>query len=205
MATRRAAETDNGHSSLGNSIRQLRTRRGVTAKTLAEKIGVSPSLISKVESGSVNPSVDVLRRITMELHTTLADLMDPQPQPIPAEASVRRSRPRIAVVKANERKLLRVPRSGMLFQLLTPDVQGAAEFVLIELEPDEGGHKPYAHDSGEESVLVLEGTLVVYIEGEPYRLDAGDSLTFDATLPHLYRNEGDVKSVWLYLAVPPTL
>jgi transcriptional regulator with XRE-family HTH domain len=203
MATKRAVETDNGRSSLGMSIRQLRTRRGITAKTLAEKIGVSPSLISKVESGSVNPSVDVLRRITMELHTTLADLMEPPP--IAAEPSGRRSRPRIAMVKANQRKLLRVPQSGMLFQLLTPDVQGAAEFVLIELEPGEGGHEPYAHQSGEESVLALEGTLVVYIEGTPYRLNQGDSLTFDATLPHLYRNEGDVKSVWLYLAVPPTL
>ena len=108
-------------------------------------------------------------------------------------------------MKPNERKLLRVPRSGMLFQILTPDMRGTVEFVLIELEPGEGGLQPYAHERGEESLLVLEGELVMYIEQVPYHLDKGDCMTFDATLPHLYRNEGGAKCVFTYLAVPPTL
>jgi len=205
MASEYPLESAEVHPSLGTNLRVLRTREGMTAKALAEKIGVSPSLISKVERGSVNPSVDVLRRIAMALHVSWADLTDALPRAAPAEVAKQRARGRIAVVRAGERKLMRVPRSGMLFQILTPDVQGAFEFVLIELDPGEGGCQPYAHESGEESLLVLEGELVLYIEGVPYHLDKGDCLTFDATLPHMYRNEGDVKTVFTYLAMPPTL
>ena len=75
------------HSTLGTNIRMLRIRKGVTAKELAAKIGVSPSMISKVESGAVNPSVDVLRKIAMALHTTFGDLTDSQPEPLPARPS----------------------------------------------------------------------------------------------------------------------
>ncbi len=191
-------------NALGGNIRQLRAARNLTARQLAEWTGVSPSLISKIESGASNPSIDVLRKIATALHVALGDLMDPHPDPQPASQS-RHGPGYVAVVRAGERKLLRVPRSGIEFQLLTPDVQGQAEFVWIESAPGEGGLQPFAHERGEESVLVLEGELTVYIDGKPYVVCRGDCLTFDATLPHLYRNEDGEKCIWLYLAVPPTL
>jgi uncharacterized cupin superfamily protein len=93
----------------------------------------------------------------------------------------------------------------MTYQILTPDRQGDMEFVLLEVEPGEGGLEFFAHEKGEESIFVMEGVLHVYIEDNVFVLHKGDCLTFDARLPHRYANEGTEKAVWTYIAVPPAL
>jgi transcriptional regulator with XRE-family HTH domain len=191
-------------SALGTRLKLLRMKKRLSAKALAEEIDVSPSLISKIETGATNPSMDVLRKIVMHLHVNIADLMESEPAQN-ASAQGRRELGQAAVVRANERKLLRLPQRGMTYQMLTPDAQGPAEFMWVEMEPGEGGTEFFAHKKGEESVLVLEGTLNVYIGSDVFALNRGDCVSFDATRPHMYRNEGTTKAVWLYLAVPPTV
>jgi transcriptional regulator with XRE-family HTH domain len=191
-------------SAMGTRLKLLRMKKRLSAKALAEEIDVSPSLISKIETGATNPSMDVLRKIVMHLHVNIADLMESEPSQN-AHAQGRRELGHVAVVRANERKLLQLPQRGITYQMLTPDAQGPAEFMWVEMEPGEGGTEFFAHKKGEESVLVLEGTLNVYIGNNVFALNQGDCVTFDATQPHMYRNEGTAKAVWLYLAVPPTV
>lgn len=191
-------------SSLGRNLKLLRLKKQLSAKALAEKIHVSPSLISKIETGATNPSMDVLRKIVMQLNVTMAELMESEPtQEVGAQG--RRERGHVSVVGVAERKLLRLPQRGITYQMLTPDAQGLAEFIWVEMEPGEGGSEFLAHKRGEESVLVLAGVLKVYIESNVYTLNQGDCITFDATQPHRYRNEGAEKAVYLYVDVPPTL
>jgi quercetin dioxygenase-like cupin family protein len=111
---------------------------------------------------------------------------------------------RISVVRRDERKLLYLP-SGILYQILTPDLQGNFEFVWMETEPGVSGKQFFAHASGEECILVLEGVLHVYFEDRTVVLEPGDCLSFDAHLPHRYGNEGDEKTVSVYISIPPTL
>ena len=190
--------------SVGRNIRSLRIQKGLSAKALAERVSVSPSLISKIEHDVTSSSHDTLRAIAVELHVSLSDLLDPELGRVTYLGNTQRAG-RISVVRSNERKLLRLPRSGLAYQILTPDLQGAAEFVWMELEPGEGGAQLFAHDSGEESILVLEGVLHVHFESQVIVLNRGDCLTFDAKLPHRYANEGDENMVWVYIAVPPTM
>jgi len=190
--------------SFGKNVRLLRIHRGLTAKALAEKVGVSPSMISKIEHDTVNPSHDTLRRIAIELHVSLSDLVDPE-RDYGAPETTGRHDGRVSVVRQDQRKLLWLPRSGMTYQILSPDLQGAAELVWLESEPGEGGSEFFAHERGEECFLVLEGVLHVYIEDKVVILDKGDCLTFDARLPHRYANEGTEKVVAIYIAVPPAL
>jgi transcriptional regulator with XRE-family HTH domain len=190
--------------SLGTHIKLVRIKKGLSAKELADSIGVSPSLISKIERGRTNPSAELLRRIALALHESLADLIaaaDGRPDDVrktPGRAAV-------SIVRSDERKLLHVPRSGIVYQLLTPDMRRGFEFVLIEQQPGEGGDRLIAHESGEESILVLQGTLTIFIRDESYVIDRGDCMTFDATQPHRYRNAGPEPVTWIYVAVPPTL
>ena len=198
--------SDNGdeQSALGTKIKLQRIKNRLSAKALAERINVSPSLISKIETGAMNPSVDVLRKIVAQLGLTMVDLMDSEPA---KNASVpgRRARGQVSVVRANERKLLHMPLRGITFQMLTPNVQGPVEFLWVEMEPGEGRNESYAHLKGMECVLVLEGVLTLEVENELYTLNRGDCVTFDATQLHRYRNEGTEKAVWLGVAIPPTL
>lgn len=190
--------------SLGKNIRILRIKRDLTAKALAERISVSPSLISKIERDATKPSVDVLRKIAIELHVSLGDLIDSE---LARTAPVERSHldKKVSVVRAHERKSLCLHGSGLVYQILTPDLQGEIEFVWIEQEPGEGGARLFSHERGEECVLVLEGVLHIYIGDTRYALSKGDCITFDARLPHRYMNEGTERTVWVYIAVPPVL
>jgi len=181
-------------SVLGTKIKLLRMKHRMSAKALAEKINVSPSLISKIEKGTTNPSIEVLRKIVAQLNVRMADLMESE-TPQTAGAQARRERGHASVVRAHERKLLRLPQRGITYQMLTPDAQGSTEFLWVEMEPGEGGEAFYAHLRGEECALVLQGVLSVYVGNDRYTLNAGDCVTFDATQLHRYRNEGAEKAV----------
>jgi len=200
----RSDAVDERLSGLGINLKLQRIKMGLTAKALAERIGVSPSLISKIENSATNPSMDVLRKIVMELNVTMADLMDEGARHIGNDPNWRERR-RVAVVRPDERKLLRLPQRGLEYQLLTPDAQGAAELVWVEIGPGDGGTEFLSHERGEESVLVLEGVLDVSVGDECYRLHKGDCITYDATLPHKYRNEGSQTATYIMVVVPPTL
>jgi transcriptional regulator with XRE-family HTH domain len=196
--------------SLGTRVKILRVQRGMTAKSLAEATEVSPSMISKIENDVANPSYDLLRSIAAALNTSLSSLVEPQPgqlvpeeQPAPEKSGHRDGQ--IVVVRPQERKVLHLPSSGLTYQILTPDLQGDMEMGWVEMEPGMIGKASFAHQTGEECILVLEGSLNVYIEEELFALQRGDCLTFDCRLSHRYANEGAEKTVWVYVAVPPVL
>jgi transcriptional regulator with XRE-family HTH domain len=178
----------------------------MTAKELAKKVGVSPSMISKIEHGTVNPSHDTFRKITMALHVSMHDLVNPEATPaIPATSDVLDGR--ISVVRKDERKILHNPRTGLTYQILTPDLQGTVEFMWVESEGDtsEVSSGFFSHMSGEECVLVLEGALHIHFEDGVVVLNAGDCLTFDARLPHRYVEPGPGRVVSVIITVPPSL
>jgi len=96
-----------------------------------------------------------------------------------------------------------VPRSGLTYQLLTPDLSRQIEFILIELEPGQGGSRlPFGHP-GEEAALVLEGQLHVWIGDEEHVLEAGDSISFNSGVPHRIANAGKKKTVLVSAITPP--
>ena len=67
------------------------------------------------------------------------------------------------LVTINDRKTLHIPARGPVFEILTPNLQGAYEFVWIEQESGEGGEELFAHKAGLEAVLVREGVLEVAV------------------------------------------
>jgi transcriptional regulator with XRE-family HTH domain len=188
--------------SFGESVKLLRIQRGMTAKELAEKVGVSPSMISKIEHGVVNPSHDTFRNIALELHVSMQDLIDPQRNPVKTAGL----EGRISVVRKDERKILQHPQTGSTYQILTPDLQGAAEFVWVESdgESDEIERELHGH-GGEESMLILQGVLHIHFEDRVVVLNEGDCITFDGRLPHRYVQPGPGKVVSLFVTVPPSL
>jgi transcriptional regulator with XRE-family HTH domain len=192
------------HDSFGARIKSHRKRTGITARELAERLGVSASLISKIERDAANPSFDVLRRLAFELRISVGDLIDEVPVQPPGVRSTGASG-RAALVRADERKVLRLPNSGREYQLLTPHLRVNAELVWIEEQPGRARGGFMSHEGGQESILVLEGILTVEVGGESFQVTKGDCLTFDSLLPHRYHNETSEKVIVIYVAAPPTL
>jgi transcriptional regulator with XRE-family HTH domain len=176
--------------SIGKQIRAIRTMRGMSSTQLAQSAGVSRGLISQLELDRANPSIDTLRKISAALESPIAAFFD-------------EGTSNGIVVRKEERKTLRVPRSGLTYQLLTPDLNRQIEFILIELEPGQGGtREPYGH-AGEESALVLEGRLHVWIGDEEHALEAGDTISFNSGIPHRVANLGEMKTVLVSAITPP--
>src|SRR5207247_702331 len=94
----------------------------------------------------------------------------------------------LIIVRRDERKGLRVPRSKVVYELLTPDLSRKIEFLWIEYSPSSSSHpEPMSHP-GEENAVCLEGSVVVTIEGQEFVLNEGDSISFDSGRPHLVEN-----------------
>ncbi|MFN2489281.1 MAG: helix-turn-helix domain-containing protein [Actinomycetota bacterium] len=177
---------------LGRSVRRLRAERALSLKQLAERASVSESFISQVERGVANPSVASLRRIAEALGTSIGALFDGR-------------KLKGVVVRADDRAQLMHPRRKWQDFLLTPQAAKRLQVILSVIEPGAGsGKKPYAHDSDEECVIVLQGRLEFRIEDESYVLEEGDSLTFESRLPHWNRNPGDTKTEVLWIITPPS-
>jgi transcriptional regulator with XRE-family HTH domain len=177
---------------LGRAVRALREERALSLKVLAERAQVSESFISQVERGVANPSVASLRRIAGALGTSIGALFD---------GGGRMGR----LVRADERPRMVHPRRNWQDFLLTPQGSKRLQVILSVIEPGEGsGEEPYWHDSDEECVIVLEGTLEFGVGAERHVLEKGDTLTFESRIPHWNRNRGTTRAEVLWVITPPS-
>ena len=176
---------------IGDRIRSVRAERNLTLRALAADAGVSPALLSQVERGINDPSLDSLRRIAMALQIPLFDLFQ---EPVDSE---------VAIVRSESRPLIRSPHGGLTYARVSPGF-GKLEVLEGVLQPQgASSDKPWAHPS-EECVLVMSGQLTVEVDGDMHRLRSGDACYFDSRRPHRYLNEHDTAAVFLLSITPPS-
>ena len=178
----------------GRRMRQIRKDQNISIVELARQVGVSKSLISQVERGEILPSLSTLEKVAGALKIDITEFFKIEEPRRLSEGEV--------VVRKNNRKVITIPNSSMVYQLLTPKLNQNLEFLIIEIPPNEEKNdeiETFKHD-GEEYFLVLEGELQLYIGGEEYDLEPGDSGCFDSSHGHVWRNVKDQKGVFLIAA-----
>lgn len=186
---------------VGDAIRARRQALGLSLRDLAERLGVTPSLISQIERGRANPSVSTLYAIVAELELSLDDLLFTDRRPAAAAAPVE-PLPSGPVQRGSQRQRIRLA-SGVLWERLTTTSEPGVEFLYVIYEVD-GASSPadaYQRHSGHEWGYVLSGTLKVTIGFREYLLEPGDSVSLDSTTPHRLENAGDVPvhAIWFVL------
>jgi transcriptional regulator with XRE-family HTH domain len=195
---------------IGERIRQERTRKGVSARELARQVGVSPSLISQIETDKSNPSVSTLYAITTALGVSVEELFDsrsagraePSTDVSPRWPVTDRDRRVGPVVGPDQREMLTLD-SGVTWELLgrVPNVH--AEFLQITYQPGSTSSSSglLMRHSGIEYGIVLAGELLLTLGFEEYRIGPGDSVSFHSTTPHRYRNEGPQPAVGIWFVL----
>jgi transcriptional regulator with XRE-family HTH domain len=171
----------NGHV-VGTRIRTLREGMDLSLRDLAERSGVSAPMLSQVERGETSPTLSVAERIADGLELTLSQLLRLD------------ETDGVSVVRAAERRRGGGPRHR--YEVLTPPLPGLrAEVSLHALRPGASTAEPDdppMHEPGSrETALVVDGPLRFVCGGRAHDLEAGDSVTFDADLPHHFENPGD--------------
>jgi XRE family transcriptional regulator, regulator of sulfur utilization len=167
---------------VGPRIRALREAMGLSLRDLGERAGVSAPMLSQVERGETSPTLAVAAKIAAGLELTLSQLLRLD------------EGEHVAVSRSEARR--RSTRGGHSFEELTPPLPGQrADVSLHVLEPGAttgGRTDPPMHEPGSrETAVVLGGTLALIVDGTRHQLREGDSVTFDADLPHHFENDGE--------------
>jgi len=174
---------------LGERVRRARAEHRLSLSGLADKAGVSRSMLSAVERGGKAPTVLVLDRIATGLDTSIARLLGDE------RAS------RVVVLRCGAQDVAHDP-SGWERRILSPVLPGV-EFELmrttIPAGVDAGAFSPHAAGS-REYLAVERGTLRLTIDGAPYTLRRGDSIYYAGDCVHAFANPGDRDCVY-YLAM----
>lgn len=178
--------------SLGELLREARAGR-FTIEELSQRAGVSAGRISQIERGIANPSFETLWRLATALEVPIGSLF-------PADGG-----DQDAVVRKHERRRLEIPHDGLVYEMLTPSGQGVLEILFLDIPAgyDGGAKKPLTH-RGEKFFHVFDGELLVNVGGRASRLQAGDSITFDATEPHFVANRGPRTAHIQIVVTPPS-
>jgi transcriptional regulator with XRE-family HTH domain len=204
---RREGSSEPEFATMGDRLRRARTARGLSLRTVAKRLGVSPSLISQVETGRAKPSVSTLYALANELGISLDELMFVD-APMPPTAGldggdiVDDPLPREPVQRASSRVSIRLD-SGVQWERLTTESLRHVDFLYVTYEVG-GASSPtdaYQRHKGQEWGYVLSGTLTVNIGFDVFVLGPGDAITFDSSVPHRLSNDGDepVRAVWFVL------
>jgi transcriptional regulator with XRE-family HTH domain len=175
---------------VGKSLRKLRDERGLTIRTLASQSGLAVNTLSLIENGKTSPSVSTLQQLAIAMDV-----------PITAFFEAERLEQKVIHLSAQSRQRAAF-ESGFMEDLGTGARGRKIEPFIVTLEPHaSSGGLPIVH-TGHEFVFCLEGCLTYEIEGQDYVLDAGDSLLFEAHLPHRWMNEGYSPSRSLLVLCP---
>jgi DNA-binding transcriptional MerR regulator/quercetin dioxygenase-like cupin family protein len=173
----------------GQRFRRLRARRGLSLAQVARATGVSVGFLSSLERGQMRSSVATLRRIARFYRTNILSLFETAGET-----------PRL--VRPAQRKILET-NAGVRMELLAWG-NTAMEPHLFRVKPGGGSGESYSHE-GEEFLHVLRGAFEIWLgHGEHYHLKTGDSLYFESSTPHRWRNPGRAEAWLLWVNTPPT-
>ena len=180
-------------TSLGGRIKSLRAERGLQQRQLAEKAGMTPSMVSQIESGRLTPSLPTLGKLAAALGVPIASLFE----------TTRNGR--LHVSRKSEYPVVSFDGTTEKWHVLGAGLfQGKIRAVVSTLGPRAKGVKTdkVGIDPGQMKLFyVLEGKVALHYNGEAHQLEAGDSAYLDGGTPHGWENLGprSAKALWVIL------
>ncbi|MET3912437.1 transcriptional regulator with XRE-family HTH domain [Bradyrhizobium sp. S3.3.6] len=184
-------ETDDAvDQRLGETVRLLRQRAGLSIQDVATKTGLSNGMISQLERARAMPSIRTLRLLSIALDVPISYFFETSD---PA-ADVQRY-----IVRKNNRRLLRLTASGVVKEALTPEGTGQLELYELTLNPGASSGTDFLQHTGEKAGYILSGSLRLWLDNEAHVLEAGDSFRFPSIVPHMFDNptQQAARAIWV--------
>lgn len=175
---------------VARKIKSLRTKKGYSLRLLAERSGLSVNTLSLVENGKSSPSVSTLQQLALALEVPIAAFFESEP----IEKSV-------VFTPADMRpeESMGSTRMQNLGKNLSRNV---VQPFIVTLQPGMGSGDRMIVHTGYEFVFCLNGVIRYQIEGQEYLLHPGDSLVFEAHIPHCWENIEDAPGTLLLILYP---
>ena len=183
MADRNAEET------LGQKIRKRRRAIDMTLQQVSERVGLSIGFLSQIERGMSSPSLASLCNIAEALGASVDAFVKPPLQ-------------QGAVSRQGERQSFSLGDTRRTYELLGREFPGAKLHPSLIRRPP--GHvSEIMHNQGEDFVYVLEGSMLLEVDGERHILNKGDSVHFQSHLPHRSLTLGTEPTLELWVRTQP--
>ncbi|MFV0373197.1 helix-turn-helix domain-containing protein [Microbacterium sp.] len=185
---------------VGARLRDLRRRQGMSARALADTLGISPSAVSQIERGVLQPSVSRLIAITDALGVPLAAVFEasaPDRDGAGTDAG-------FALQRAEHSSTVELD-SGVTFRRLSPGPSPGIDYFESCYPPGASAHSEtelFRHD-GYEVGTMISGELTIDFEQERVVLRPGDAISFSCARPHRIHNTSAAPAVAQWLIVHP--
>jgi len=177
------------HHSTGQRFRRLRMKRGLSLAQVARATNVSVGFLSALERGQMRSSVATLQRIARFYKTNILSMFETN-----GDSPV--------LVRPSQRKVLETNPHVRMELLAWGNT--SMEPHLFRIKPGGGSGESYTHE-GEEFLHVLRGEFEIWLNDQGhYRLKSGDSLYFESSTPHRWKNPGRTEAWVLWVNTPPT-
>ena len=182
---------------IGFQLRRERRLKKLLLKDVADATGLSVSLISKIETNKVSPSLSALHKVAKALGTSVSALFAIE-ETLSQVVSRPAERPIVGRVQSMREW------DGIEAEIMVPYAAGRMlEGFVFVMDP--GGHSGgLLQHEGEECGYVLAGRLELTVGGKHYLLNPGDSFFFPSAVPHAYRNPGKSIARVVWINTPPT-
>jgi transcriptional regulator with XRE-family HTH domain len=175
---------------LGARLRELRANRNVSLRAVADASGITASMLSQVERGIVAPSLNTLYALSSYFQVGLFELFledttDPG-----------------LVIRKAERRKVSFPGSSETYDVLTPSGEKGMAVLELVVPPDRGAFEHGLSHQGTECAVVLSGTAILRLGSAVHEMEEGDSIFFQATVPHQYECGGTDPATILVFTTP---
>jgi transcriptional regulator with XRE-family HTH domain len=156
-------------------IRVLRKKYNMKLKDLSEKTGLSVSFLSQVERGSTSLAIISLKKIADALDVPITDFFE-------------NDNTQDFTVNVEHQKTFRIEGSSAQYTRLAGNFSGRSlEPLIVTLDPGLVQDPIFSHP-GEEFYYVLQGAVIINVDGKEYLVKTGDSIHFPSHLPHFWQN-----------------
>jgi len=174
---------------IGKKIEKYRKANDWSIRELAKLAEITPSMLSQIERGLANPSIQTLKVLAKALNVpTFSFFIEETPT-----ADL--------VVRSHERKKMIV--EDLSYELLSPDFSGTLATAIMKVPPNTSSSEKLLEHKGEEVAFVLEGKIKVYLDNEEYILEPGDSVKIPAYMKHKWENNFNENAAVLFSVTPP--
>ncbi|WP_198285200.1 helix-turn-helix domain-containing protein [Bacillus cereus] len=181
------------HYRLGQTVLSYRKKNNMTIREFADYAGISTSLISQIERGHANPSLNVLELIAKALNVPLFTLFI---NDIDTDSLISK--------KTDRKKVYRENNDHIVYDVLTPDFMKARiEMLMMDLNRHANTTEShYSHEDKEEIAVVMKGEVYVELEGNEYFLEEGDVVRIPPNVKHRFLNKSSEMNHILFVLTP---
>ena len=178
---------------ISRNITEYRKSKNLTIKELANLTGVTPSLLSQIEKGTSNPSINTLKQISKALDIPLFNFF--------INDNLTEN---LVVRKDSRKKIMFAEDDSFAYELLTPNSRGTIEFMLMKIPKRESSSKELFSHKGEEVAYVMKGCVSLHLMNTVIELNCGDSVKIPPHSNHKWENNSDEDCEVIFAVTPPS-